>query len=186
MSIPDFERAEYVEPTIIDGETGYAVGSRRAANAALPLAILYGVGAAIVGAVGYALVGLSGFMVSIVTIAIGWLVAKSMMTATKGIGGRPFQVIAVVLTYVATSCGSLIDILYRVTQHGVKLSQLSPVSLAKYIVLGPILELMGHFLWGAIGLLILFYGLRTAWQMAAGSPGFGQQGGPRISFTGVR
>jgi len=63
---------------------------------------------------------------------------------------------------------------------------LSPVSLAKYIVLGPILELMGHFLWGAIGLLILFYGLRTAWQMAAGSPGFGQQGGPRISFTGVR
>jgi len=186
MSIPDFERAEYVEPTIIDGETGYAVGSRRANNAALPLAIVYGVGAAVVGAVGYAVIGLSGFMVSIVTIAIGWLVAKSMMTASHGVGGRPFQVIAVVLTYVATSLGSLLDILYRIAKHGVSLSRLSPVSLAKYVLLGPILELMGHFLWGALGLLILFYGLRTAWQMAAGSPGFGQPGGPRMGVMGLR
>ena len=186
MSVPDFERAEYVEPVVVDGNTGYVMGSSRATSAMLPLAVLYGCVAALVGAFGYAVIGLSGFMVSIVTIAIGWLVARAMMTATKGIGGRPFQIAAVVLTYFATSGGELLDIFYHVHKEGYSLLHLPVVFTAKYILFGPFLALLHSPGWGAIGLLILFYGLRTAWQMAAGSPGFGQAGGPRVGMMGLR
>jgi hypothetical protein len=186
MSTPDFDRAEYVEPDVIDGNTGFVVGSPRANNAALPLALVYGVGAAIVGAIGYAIIGLSGFMVSIVTIGIGWLVAKAMMTATKGVGGRQYQIAAVALTYLSASCGRLIDILYEVHKEGYSLSQVSPVFIVKYSLFGPFLRLTNDLGWGLMGLLILFYGLRTAWQMAAGAPGFGQPGGPRMTVMGLR
>ena len=186
MSVPDFERAEYVEPAVVDGSTGYVVGSSRATQAALPLALVYGLGAAAVGAVGYAVIGLSGFMVSIVTIAIGWLVAKSMMTATRGAGSRQYQIAAVGLTYLATSGGELLDLLYAIHKAGISLSRVSLLVVAKYMALGPFLQLTQSVGWGAIGLLILFYGLRTAWQMAAGSPGFGQPGGPRVGFMGLR
>ena len=168
----DFERAEYVEPVVIDGSTGYVPGSARANLAAFPLALLYGVLGAIVGAVGYALIGLTGIMVSIVTIGIGWLVARAMMTATGGFGGRQYQVAAVVLTYLAASCGSLVDILMRASRQGVPLSRISPLFLLRSTFFGPFLSFGSSPLWAAMGLLILFYGLRTAWQMAAGSPGF--------------
>ena len=186
MSIPDFERAEYVEPAVLDGNTGFVVGSPRANNAALPLALVYGVVAGILGAVGYAVIGLSGFMVSIVTIAIGWLVAKAMMTATKGVGGQIYQVAAVLLTYLSASCGDVLDILCAFEKRGIGVSQISPVFLVKYAFFGPFLQLLNSPGWGALGLLILFYGLRTAWQMAAGSPGFGQPGGPRMGAMGLR
>jgi hypothetical protein len=186
VNTPDFSRAEYVEPPVIDGETGFVEGSRRARAAAFPLAMVYGVVAAVVGAVGYALIGMSGFMVSIVTIAIGWLVARAMMTATRGVGGREFQVAAVVLTYLASSCGRLIDILVSASKAGYSVSQVPTAFVAKYALFGPVLELQSSLLWGLMGLLILFYGLRTAWQLAAGSPGFGQPGGTRVGFMGLR
>ena len=186
MNTPDFSRAEYVKPPLIDGETGFVEGSRRARAAAFPLAMVYGVVAAAAGAVGYALIGMSGFMVSIVTIAIGWLVARAMMTATRGVGGREFQVTAVVLTYLASSCGGLIDILVPALKAGYRVSQIPVVFMMKYALFGPILQLASSPLWGLMGLLILFYGLRTAWQLAAGSPGFGQPGGTRVGFMGLR
>lgn len=55
-----------------------------------------------------------------------------------------------------------------------------------YTLFGPFLRLGRDPLWGLMGLLILFYGLRTAWQMAAGAPGFGQPGGPRMTVMGLR
>jgi hypothetical protein len=186
MSIPDFERAEYEEPTVIDGTTGYVETSRRAGLAVFPLALLYGAGAAVVGAVGYALVGLTGFMVSIVTIGIGYIVAKAMMTATRGVGGQPYQIAAVVLTYLSASVGRVIDIVVEAHKQGYSLSQLSPTFLVSYSLFGPFLRLTNDLGWGLMGLLILFYGLRTAWQMAAGAPGFGQQGGPRMTVMGLR
>jgi hypothetical protein len=32
----------------------------------------------------------------------------------------------------------------------------------------PFIELTGNFFWGAIGLLILFWGMRIAWRITAG------------------
>ena len=182
----NFERAEYVKPVVIDGNTGQVSGSPRAALAAFPLALAYGVLGAVAGAVGYALIGLTGFMVSIVTVAIGWLVARAMMTATRGFGGRQYQVAAVVLTYLSASCGRLLDLLYSAGKQGISLSQIPAAFLLKFAILGPFLRFSDNLFWSAMGLLILFYGLRTAWQLAAGSPGFGQPGGRRITMMGMR
>jgi hypothetical protein len=186
MSIPDFERAEYEQPTVIDGNTGYVETPQRPGMAAFPLALVYGAGAAIVGAIGYALVGLTGFMVSIVTIGIGYIVAKAMMTATSGLGGQPYQIAAVLLTYLSASVGRVIDIVVEVHKEGYSLSRISPGFLISYSLFGPFLRLTHDLGWGLMGLLILFYGLRTAWQMAAGVPGFGQPGGPRMTVMGIR
>ena len=184
MSVPDFRRAEYVEPQVIEGDTSYqghpAGGSRFAQS------LLLGAGAAVLGSLGYALVGLSGFMVSIVAIGVGWLVAKAMMTGSRGVGGRPYQVGAVVLTYLAVSCGDLIHPLWKAHQMGVATGQLLSPLILKYALLGPLLGIRNGIN-GALGLLILFFGLRTAWRMAAGGPGFGRGSGPgRMSPFGMR
>jgi hypothetical protein len=164
----DFQRAEYVEPQVMDGE----IVGQPTASAAFPLALAYGAVAAAVGAVGYALVGLTGFMVSIVVIGIAWLIARGMMTATGGVGGRHFQIAAVILTYFAATCGRLLDIFWAIHRAGGGLGNISPARVLYYAVAGPFLRLSNPIN-GLLGLLILFFGLRTAWQLAAGSPGFG-------------
>ena len=178
----DFERAEYVEPQAIEG---VVVGQSNAmARAAYPTALVYGGVAAAVGAVGYAMVGLTGFMVSIVVIGIGWLVAKAMMTASEGVGGRQFQIAAVLLTYFAATCGRLLDMIWAIHRAGGGLGNVSPVLVLLYAVAGPFLRLSNPIN-GLLGLLILFFGLRTAWQLAAGSPGFGSNtAGPRMTPFG--
>jgi hypothetical protein len=186
MSMLDLEKVQYTQPTVVDGFTGVAEELPQSPSAAFPLALVYGVGAAVVGALGYALIGLSGIMVSIVTIGIGWLVGRAMMTATKGVGGQNYQIAAVVLTYLSASTGRLIDIIFATVRQGYSLSQISPIALLKFGLFGPFLRLASDPGWGAMGLLILFYGLRTAWQMAAGTPGFGTSGGPRMTIMGIR
>ena len=193
MSIPDFERAQYVEPQVLPPQTmeGYSGDYRPGAGGtALPKAILYGLGAAVVGAAAYALIGLSGWMVSIVVIGIAWFIAKAMMTATGGVGGRPYQIAACLLTYFAATAGRLIDILHVVraeapVSYGALITANLPM-VVSYLVAGPLLRLKSDPINGALGLLILFFGLRTAWQMAAGSPGFGGTGGPRPGVFGLR
>ena len=185
MSIPDFGRAEYVEPRVIEGEV-VGVPLRRGPANALPLALVYGTLAAIVGSIGYGVIASLGFMISIVAIGIGWLVARAMMTATGGVGGRPYQIGAVVLTYLAVTAGGLLHSLYGLYRQGVPVgSLLASPFLLKDLLLGPILD-VGRGLNSIIGLLILFFGLRAAWRMAAGSPGFGNASGPRMTPFGPR
>jgi hypothetical protein len=168
----DFERAEYLQAEPMEGQI---VGRPVAASgmSAFPLALLFGAVAAVVGSIGYALVGLTGFMVSIVAIGVAWLIAKAMLTASGGVGGRPYQIAAVVLTYFAVSCGELIHPLWTVVEKGVPILRLLPVFL-KYALLGPFLELQDGIN-GVLGLIILGIGIRAAWKMAAGGPGFGNR-----------
>lgn len=187
MSIPDFERAEYEQPIVFDGSTGRVETPQKPGMAAFPLALAYGAAAAVVGAVAYGAIAMTGFMVSIVAIGIGYVVARAMMTATGGMGGRPYQVAAVVLTYLSCNLGSLGSVFVR--EHVSLTAMLQPEILPQmisYLLLGPFLRLTHDLGWGLMELLILFYGLRAAWQMAAGSPGFGQTGGPRMTVMGVR
>lgn len=185
MNIPDFRRAEYNEPQAIEGEV---VGGpvRNSVGNAFPLALVYGLGAAIVGSIGYGLVSSMGFMISIVAIGIGWLVARSMMTATGGVGNRSCQIAATALTYFAVTAGNLIHPLWKAHQQGFPASIIlfNPL-LLKYLFVGPLVELQGG-LNGILGLVILFFGLRTAWKMAAGSPGFQRGGNTRVSPFGPR
>ena len=186
MSMPDFDRADYVEPRTIEGYTG----DNRPANgdASFVRALLFGAAAAVVGSVGYALFSLTGFMVSIVAVGIGWLVAKSMMTGSGGRGGRPYQVAAVLLTYFAVSIGDLLHPLWRLHTLGAPASRLLSPLMLKYALLGPFLSLVngGNGINGAFGLLILFFGLRAAWQIAAGGFGFGRGGTRRVGPFGSR
>ena len=139
--------------------------------------------AAVAGSIGYALFSLTGIMVGIVAIGIAWLIAKAMMTASGGVGGRAYQIAAVLLTYFACSLGELLRPVWTLHHEGAPLGLLlSPVFL-KFLLFGPLLEVRGG-LNGILGLLILGVGMRAAWRMAAGGPGFGAQGGRRITPFG--
>ncbi len=71
-------------------------------------ACLYGFGAAILGAiVYYAVIAITNFEIGIVAIAIGFMVGHGIRMATKGRGGRRFQVVAMVLTYWAVGLAYL-------------------------------------------------------------------------------
>jgi len=166
MEAPDFERAQYVSPQGIDGEFAGRPIEPHGIDV-FPKALLFGAGAAIVGSIGYALISLTGFMVSIVAIGIAWLIAKAMMTATGNVGGRQYQIAAMILTYFAVSCGELIPPLSKALSHGASVMILANPLVLKFALLGPFLELQGGFN-GAIGLLILGIGMMAAWRYAAG------------------
>ncbi len=189
MSLPDFTRAEYIQPqTIETGLAGEPILPRGSAPA-FPLAVLFGAAAAVVGSIGYAMVASVGIMFSIVAIGIAWLIVKAMMTASSGVGGRSYQIVAVTLTYFAVSWGDLLHPLWNAHLRGAPWALWWTPMVLKYALLGPILELSGSPFNGLLGLVILFIGLRTAWRMAAGSPGFGDSGRgrrPRIDPLGIR
>ena len=78
--------------------------------------MLFGAGAAIVGMASYAgFTILTGLYIGYVSLAVGWLVGKAIMLGSKGIGGRRYQIAAVVLTYAAVSLAAVpIAISYHV------------------------------------------------------------------------
>jgi hypothetical protein len=77
-------------------------------HAAFTRALVFGVGGAILGLILYAAVGIiTGWMIGYVALAVGWIVGKAMMTGSGGIGGRRYQLAAVVLTYAAVSMAAI-------------------------------------------------------------------------------
>ncbi len=176
-------------------------------HAAYVRALTYGIGAAVIGLIGYALIAivLQGWVISYMSIGVGWLVGTAMMKGSNGVGGRHYQIAAALLTYAAVSMAAVpIGIHFasernrqrqaqqqKLEQEQRQLEQESgqqpsqpqaapraakpQVDLGTWLVrlawLGlasPFLELSGNPLWGVIGLLILFYGMRIAWRMTAG------------------
>jgi hypothetical protein len=70
--------------------------------------LLFGVGGAILGLVLYAVFGIvTGWMIAYVSLAVGWIVGKAMMMGSGGIGGRRYQIAAVILTYAAVSLAAI-------------------------------------------------------------------------------
>jgi hypothetical protein len=181
----------------------------RGKHAAYVRALTYGIGAAVVGLIGYALIAilLQGWVISYMSIGVGWLVGTAMMKGSNGVGGRRYQVAAILLTYAAVSMAAVpIGIHFadegrqkrQAQQQKIEdeqrqleqesgqkpsLPQASPkverptISLGTWLgrlaLLGlasPFLELQSSPGWGAMGLLILFFGMRIAWRIAAGRP----------------
>jgi len=160
--------------------------------------ILFGVGAAIVGMAGYAgFTILTGFYIGYVSLAVGWLVGKAIMLGSKGIGGRRYQIAAVILTYAAVSLAAVpIAISYQSKEKSQSESvqpqqqqstadaeknqpdQTQPKpklsfgeAILQLLVIGlasPFLELQDP-LHGIIGLIILMVGIRIAWRITTGS-----------------
>jgi hypothetical protein len=160
--------------------------------------MLFGIGAAVVGMAGYAgFTILTGLYIGYVSLAVGWLVGKAIMLGSNGIGGRRYQIAAVILTYAAVSLAAVpIRISYQVkakssaqsiqpkqqqsdadtTNDEPESTQSKPkpglgAALLQSLVIGlasPFLELQDPF-HGIIGLIILMVGIRIAWQITAGS-----------------
>jgi len=185
-------------------------------HAAFVRALAYGIGAAVLGIIGYAVIAilLQGWVISYMSIGVGWLVGTAMMNGSNGFGGRRYQIAATVLTYAAVSLAAIPIWIHFADQHKPRQTQrqnldeeqrqleqeygqrpASPggqpstsrptparqtpspsqllISFGKLALFGlasPFIELSGNSFWGVMGLLILFFGMRIAWRIAAGRP----------------
>jgi hypothetical protein len=191
--MPQFTRADYTPGSQSCGICGKPIGIRSyvvdsvlacgncaAAKDAVPSsdshaafvqAVTFGIGAAIAGLVFYAgFTIVTHFYFGYVALAVGWLIAKAMMTGSKGVGGPRYQIVAVVLTYAAISLASIPILIARVMQHGAQDIDWAALAgrLAFWGIASPFLQLrLG--ISGVIGLVILFVGLRIAYRMTAGT-----------------
>jgi hypothetical protein len=164
-------------------------------HAAFVRAVVFGIGAAILGMILYATFAIvTGIVIGYAALAVGWIVGKAMIAGSKGVGGRRYQIAAVLLTYAAVSTAAIpVWIHYagknkQVQQHQAgdakgesDSSQASApqprpnlvAALGTKLLIGlasPFLELSGDPFGGLIGLFILFIGMKFAWRFTAGRP----------------
>jgi len=197
---PQFSTAEYLPPQIercglcgtplaseyyrVHGRTACA-GCASAAqngqangqkNTAFTRALLFGIGAAAVGLAGYAAFTIAtSFYIGYVALGVGYIVARAMKFGSGGRGGRPFQIVAVILTYLAIALAEIPIALWEVRAHlpsGRMLAvaiRLLPIGLTS-----PIRE-MRDPIHGLINLVILYVGLQIAWRGTAA---------PRVTVEG--
>jgi len=70
--------------------------------------VLFGVGGAILGLVIYVAFALAtGWMVGYISLAVGYIVGKAIVKGSGGVGGRRYQMAAVLLTYIAVSLAAV-------------------------------------------------------------------------------
>ena len=185
-------------------------------HASFVRALMFGIGAAILGLIGYAGFSIiTGIQIGYISLAVGWLVGKAMRTGSRGIGGLRYQIAAALFTYAAVSMAAIPIYFSQISKdkstrppqvktapanpgasadgaetddsasssgHATparaakpKMSFFSAIGLLALIGLAsPFIELQDPF-HGAIGLIILFVGIRFAWQ---------QTGAPKIDIVG--
>ena len=77
-------------------------------HAAYVRGVMFGAGGALLGLVLYAAVGIiTGWIIGYVSLAVGYIVGKSMMKGSGGRGGRRYQIAALLLTYAAVSLAAV-------------------------------------------------------------------------------
>jgi hypothetical protein len=172
-------------------------GQPRDSHIAFSRGLVFGVGAAVIGIIGYAgFTIVTGWYIGYLALGVGYLIAKAIKKGASGLGGRRYQIAAVILTYSAISIAAVpIGISAAIKQAKAerkvepKMSSsvpdassqqvhpnrapIAPGAFAgRLLLLGlasPFLELQDP-MHGAIGLFILFIGLRIAWQLTASAP----------------
>ncbi len=114
-------------------------------------------------------VQVSSIQMSLLTIGIGYLVARVIRQASRGFSGRKFQVLAVVLTYVAATMGYLPAILKGLQSATASGGPMSPIAtVVSFVYLGgvmlaaPFLELTE----APMGVIIIGIGLYEAWRLS--------------------
>jgi hypothetical protein len=84
----------------------------------LARALLYGAGAALGGCILYAAVAIvTGWEFGLVAIVVGYMVGKAIRHGSHGRGGRPQQILAVVLTYFAITTSYIPVLIYETAHH---------------------------------------------------------------------
>jgi hypothetical protein len=106
----------------------------------------------------------TGLIIGWVSLAVGFIVGKAMRMGSGGVGGRRYQVVAVLLTYFAVSMSAVPIAIQQA--HSQSISGNAVAELAMLGIASPILELRDP-VQGLIGLIILFVGIRFAWRFTA-------------------
>jgi hypothetical protein len=145
--------------------------------------VIYGTGAALAGSILYAIPLALGFQIGIVALVVGYMVGKAIRHGSYGVGGRPQQILAVVLTYFAISTSFFPAALITVAKHNIEAkhsAEIAPLlkpgvftaaaipALVVFAIISPFLELRSSPVGGLISLFILFIGLQRAWALTAG------------------
>jgi hypothetical protein len=159
--------------------------------------VLFGIGGAILGLALYSTFAIvTGLVIGYVSLAVGYIVGKAIRAGARGQGGRHYQIAAILLTYAAVSMSAIpIGIHEYMKAHPNSASpQVTPsantdsegtastsdhpglgsalLSLAFVGLASPFLELQDP-VHGGIGLIILFVGIRIAWQLTGERPADG-------------
>jgi hypothetical protein len=164
-------------------------GQQRPPSSSLLRAALYGGVAGLAGCALYALVAIvTGLEIGLIAIVVGIMVGKAVRHASYGLGGRPQQILAVVLTYFAITASYIPVFLYQaakssrqpVTQSEQARpspppavnGQPPPVSLGRAVfyilalaIAAPFLQVFSSPLSGLISLFIIYIGLQRAWAL---------------------
>lgn len=164
-------------------------------HAAFVRALMFGIPAAILGLILYATFAITtGWVIGYLSLGVGYLVGKAMIKGSGGLGGRRYQIVAVILTYAAVSMAEIPVALSQMNKE--KKAQTTSAELAQgdsegsqqsgqppkekasigkalaYLAFlglaSPFLELQDP-VHGLIGLVILFVGLQIAWKLTAGA-----------------
>jgi hypothetical protein len=92
--------------------------SAKDTHAAYTRALLYGFGAAVAGMILYAVFEIAtGIIIGYISLAVGWMVGKAMMKGSNGVGGRRYQIAAVLLTYAAVSLAAVPVMVHYARNH---------------------------------------------------------------------
>jgi hypothetical protein len=166
MNTPDFSRAQYADALPAEGASDDGLTVRQImAGEAFPMAVLFGFVAMILCTFAYAFVWSFGFMLSIVAVGFSWVITKAMLTASKGYGGKLYQIVAVIFIYFTVTLGKLLLPVWVGIHHGTPL----PVSkVLAYAFFGPILRLQTGVS-GILGIVVLGYAIRQAWRLGKGT-----------------
>jgi hypothetical protein len=137
-------------------------------NTVFSRAVLFGIAAAIAGLASYAAFTIAtNFYIGYVALGVGYIIARAMKAGSGGLGGRRYQIIAVILTYLAIALAEIPIGLWQLHAKAtagrllVAGIQLLPIGL-----ISPILEMRSP-VHGLINLVILYVGLRIAWRGTA-------------------
>jgi hypothetical protein len=100
------------------------VGQQAPPAISLAKAALYGAAAALLGCILYAAVAIIlNLEIGIIAIVVGIMVGRAVRKGSNGLGGRPQQILAVVLTYFAITTSYIPVYIYQSEKHPVSHQQ---------------------------------------------------------------
>ena len=130
---------------------------------------IYGLGAALAGTALFSAIWIVSLTQwALISILIGYMVAKAIRYASGGLGGRPQQILAALLTYFSVAMAIVPVLIYHNIQKNENVSAAMVLAYA-FVGLGSPFLAMKAGASGILTLLITFFGIQRAWRMTGRS-----------------